>query len=86
MWGSGAFADEQEQHQSQEWNWEVSRMKKIRYERDTYQYVEGTYPPGYTYYVSSEKFYRDLEQYIDELVDFATEIREHEPTWQRAKK
>ena len=39
----------------------------------------------YTRIVSDENQYHKLEEYIDELVDFAAEIREHEPTWANAR-
>jgi len=57
--------------------------KKIHYERDSYRFAQGDYLPGYTVHVNSEESYQKLEAYIDQLVDFAAEIREHEPTWKR---
>jgi len=39
--------------------------------------------PDYTKRVTSSLDYELLELYIDKLVDFASEIREHEPTWKR---
>ena len=39
----------------------------------------------WTHNVKTEEAYKNLEQYIDELVDFAAEIREHEPTWANAR-
>jgi len=37
----------------------------------------------WTHKIRTKDEYHSLEQYIDELVDFATEIREHEPTWKK---
>jgi len=35
--------------------------------------------------VNTRKDYQELEEEINRLVDFAAEIREHEPTWRREK-
>jgi len=37
------------------------------------------------YDVKIEEEYQELEAYIDKLIDFAAEIREHEPTWRSVK-
>ena len=55
------------------------------YHRDSYKYNEYTNPALYTHQIVTQDAYKTLEKYIDELVDFATEIREHEPTWKKEK-
>jgi len=61
-------------------------MKEIRYtrQRSEREYMFfGALPC--TYFVNDELNYQKLENYIDELIDFAAEIREHEPTWKRGE-
>jgi len=60
-------------------------MRK-KYYRSNYTGSTRNSMPEYTRNVDQKDQYQALEQYIDELVDFAAEIREHEPTWKREKK
>ena len=62
-------------------------MREIRYVR-TNLTPEGTFfghCPKIANIITDIEDYQKLEAYIDCLVDFAAEIREHEPTWKREK-
>jgi len=62
------------------------------YERTTHSWKPGyrsiydcynEHVKSWTYKVVGKEDYHKLESYIDDLVDFAAEIREHEPTWKK---
>lgn len=61
-------------------------MREIKYTRQRSEREFAMLGPlPCTYFVVDELGYQKLEKYIDELVDFAAEIREHEPTWANAR-
>jgi len=57
-------------------------MKKVIYLRDSYEQTNlSNILPEYTHIIENIADYRSLEDYIDELVDFAAEVHKAEPTW-----